>query len=585
MPLDAVCLSAVTDELREHLIGSKIDKIYQPTKADIVLQLRSREGSSKLLISANSNNPRVHLTRAAYENPAVPPMFCMLMRKHFAGARFISVTQPTMERVVDFAVSGTNELGDEVVKHLIVEIMGRNSNLIMTDENDRIIDCIRRVDYEMSEQRQVLPGLYYHMPPQQEKLNPAEVSLEEISTLLCDVDYPVRPDAFIMDRFSGIPPLISRELVFRFDSSLEDISEMPISSKYAFAAFLKQSFAEITAGSLQPYLLLKSGKPWDYTYMPIFQYGTMVESKLQDNFSELLDGFYAKRDAAARMKSRSQAIVKTISNLRNRTARKLQNQRKELSATGQRDTYRICGELITANLYRMQRGQNKLIAENYYDPDLAEIEIRLDPLLTPQQNAAKYFKDYNKAKTAEIYLTEQIEKGEAELEYLDSILEELSRAETEKDISEIRAELIAGGYIRNQEKRKQMKTPASKPMEFQSSSGMLIRVGRNNTQNDLLTLKSSYKSDMWLHTQKIHGSHVIISCEGDTPDDATLVEAAKLAAWFSQGREGQNVPVDYTIVKNVKKPNGAKPGMVIYDHYNTVYVTPDENLVQKLKLK
>lgn len=585
MPLDAVYLQNVAAELRSQLIGSKIDKIYQPSRDEVVFLLRCREGSFRLLLSANPSHPRAHFTKETFENPASPPMFCMLMRKHLAGGRFTDVIQPPMERVLDFALSCTNEFGDEVTRHLVIEIMGRNSNLILCDEEGRIIDCVRRVDYEMSEQRQVLPGLYYHLPPQQNKLNPLTVSLDEISQLLLAISSPTRPDGFIMDHFSGMPPLICRELCQLFDVDLEDLNTLSPASRYAFAAHLKQEFTRISEGHSAPYLLKKNGAPWDFTYMPITQYGALVECERQESFSQLLDLFYAKKDAAARMKSKSQAIVKNVTNLRNRAARKLQNQKKELAATEDRDALRIKGELITANLYRMERGQTKLMAENYYDPDLTPMEIPLNPLLTPQQNAAKYFKDYNKAKNAVIYLTEQIEKGQMELTYLESILDELSRAETEKDLGDIRQELISGGYLKNTDKKKKMKTQASKPMEFISSAGKRIRVGRNNTQNDLLTLKSSFKSDLWLHTQKIHGSHVIVSCEGEEIDNDTLIEAAKLAAYYSQMRESQNVPVDYTIVKNVKKPTGAKPGMVIYDHYNTVYVTPDPELCEKLKVK
>lgn len=585
MPLDAVYLQNIADELKPQLIGSKIDKIYQPSRDEVVFLLRSREGSFRLLLSANPSHPRAHFTKETFENPASPPMFCMLMRKHLAGGRFTDVIQPPMERVLDFALSCTNEFGDEVTRHVVIEIMGRNSNLILCDEDGRIIDCVRRVDYEMSEQRQVLPGLYYHLPPQQDKRNPLTATLEEISDLVQAISTPTRPDEFIMNHFSGMPPLICRELCQLFDGDLEDLNTLSSPSRYAFAAHLKQEFARISEGHSAPYLLKKNGTPWDFTYMPISQYGSLVECERQESFSQLLDLFYAKKDAAARMKSKSQAIVKNVTNLRNRAARKLQNQKKELAATADRDALRIKGELITANLYRMERGESKLIAQNYYDPELKEVEIPLNPLLTPQQNAAKYFKDYNKAKNAVIYLTEQIEKGQVELTYLESILDELSRAETEKDLGDIRQELISGGYLRNTDKKKKMKTQASKPMEFISSTGKRIRVGRNNTQNDLLTLKSSFKSDLWLHTQKIHGSHVIVSCEGEEIDDDTLIEAAKLAAYYSQMRESQNVPVDYTIVKNVKKPAGAKPGMVIYDHYNTVYVTPDPKLCEKLKVK
>ncbi len=585
MPLDAVYLSCVAQELREKLIGTKIDKIYQPSRDEVVFALRGREGNFRLLLSANPSHPRVHFTTTSVENPPSPPMFCMLMRKHLVGGRFLEVIQPPMERVIDFSLQCTDEFGEIVTKHVIIEIMGRNSNLILCGEDGRIIDCVRRVDYEMSEQRQVLPGLYYHLPPQQNKMNPTTASLEEIAALIQGISTPTRPDGFIMDHFSGMPPLICRELVHLYDPGLEDLNLLSPAARYGFAAHLKNEFSRIAGGCGRPYLLLKNGTPWDFTYLPISQYGALVEPERQESFSALLDTFYAKKDAAARMKSKSQAMVKTITNLRNRAARKLENQKKELSATEDRDTLRIKGELITANLYRMDRGQTKLVTENYYDPDLKPIEIQLSPLLSPQQNAAKYFKDYNKAKNAVSYLTEEIQKGQVELEYLGSILDELSRAETEKDLNDIRAELTSGGYLKNTDKKKKMKTQPSRPMEFVSSTGMKIRVGRNNTQNDALTLKSSYKSDLWLHTQKIHGSHVIVSCEGGTVDDATLLEAAKLAAWFSQARGSQNVPVDYTLVKNVKKPVGAKPGMVIYDKYNTLYVTPEEILAERLASK
>jgi predicted ribosome quality control (RQC) complex YloA/Tae2 family protein len=582
MPLDAVYLTHTAQELRQKLLDAKIDKIHQPSRDQVVLALRSREGSFRLLLSANPANPRAHITTAPLENPASPPMFCMLLRKHLVGGRLEDITQPPMERVLDFSFLCTDEFGEAVHRHLVIEIMGRNSNLVLCGDDGRIIDCVRRVDYEMSAQRQVLPGLFYHLPPRQDKLDPTAATLEEISSLLTAIDGPVRPDGFLMDHFAGLPPLICRELVSRCDPELEDLNALSPSGRYGFAAYLKQEFSKIGQEGA-PYLLVKNGAPWDFTYLPILQYGPLVESRRQESFSQLLDLFYAKRDAAARMKSKSQAITKTVSNLKSRAARKLENQKKELAATADRDALRIQGELVTANLYRIQRGQTKLVAENYYDPDLREIEIPLSPLLSPQQNAAKYFKDYNKAKNAETYLTEQIAKGQVELEYLGSILEELSRAETEKDLTEIRQELISGGYLRNTEKKKSMKVQPSKPMEFVSTAGLRIRVGRNNSQNDLLTLKSSFKSDLWLHTQKIHGSHVIVSLEGGQIDEESLLEAAKLAAYYSQAREGQNVPVDYTIVKNVKKPAGAKPGMVIYDHYNTIYVTPEAELPDKLK--
>ena len=583
MPLDAIYLSHVARELRDRLSESRVDKIHQPTRDTVVLSLRGPSGSVRLLLCANSSHPRAHITEVSMENPASPPMFCMLLRKHLTGGRLKEIAQPPMERVLDFTFQCTDEFGEEVSRHLVIELMGRNSNLILCGEDGHIIDCVRRVDYDMSQQRQVLPGLFYHLPPQQNKRSPFDVTIAELSAMLEGISSPTRPDSFLLDHFAGLSPLICRELVFRYDPDLEDLNTLPLSGRYTFAANLIQEFSRMGSEAGAPYLLRKDGEAWDYTYTQIFQYGALVESFPQESFSALLDAFYARKDAVARMKSRSSGITKTVTNLRNRAARKLANQQKELAATADRDTLRIQGELITANLYRIQRGQTKLVAENYYDPELQPVEIPLDPTRSPQQNAAKYFKDYNKAKNAEIFLTEEIRKGSIELRYLESILDELSRAETEKDLVEIRQELVSGGYVRDQDRRKKIKTPSARPMEFVSSAGLRIRVGRNNSQNDQLTLKSSFKSDLWFHVQKIHGSHVILSCEGGEADEASILEAARLAAYYSQAREGQNIPVDYALVKYVKKPAGAKPGMVIYDRYNTVYVTPDLDEVQRLR--
>ena len=582
MPLDAIYLSHVAQELRNCLTGARVDKIHQPSRDTVVLALRGQSGTFRLLLCANSSHPRAHITAVSLENPASPPMFCMLLRKHLTGGRLHDILQPPMERVLDFTFQCTNEFGEDVKRHLVIELMGRNSNLILCGEDGHIIDCVRRVDYDMSQQRQVLPGLFYHLPPRQDKVSPFDITLADLSGMLEKISSPVRPDSFLLDHFAGLSPLICRELVSRYDPELEDLNALPLSGRYTFAAYLIQEFSRIQSDAGTPYLLMKGDEAWDYTYAPIVQYGTLVQSCAQESFSSLLDRFYARKDAAARMKSRSSGITKTVTNLRNRAARKLANQRKELAATADRDALRIKGELVTANLYRIERGQTRLVVENYYDPELKSIEIPLDPTRSPQQNAAKFFKDYNKAKNAEIYLTEEIRKGTAEIDYLDSILDEISRAETEKDLIEIRQELVSGGYVREQDRRKRVKTPPSRPMEFTSSSGLRIRVGRNNSQNDQLTLKSSFKSDLWFHAQKIHGSHVILSCEGGDADEASVMDAARLAAYYSQSRNGQNVPVDYTMVKNVKKPTGAKPGMVIYDHYNTVYVTPEQGVLPRL---
>ena len=583
MPFDAVFLSAVTAELRESLVGSRIDKIQMPARDLVVLQFHGANGNGRLLLSASSNSPRLHLTTAPLENPAQPPMFCMLLRKHLSGGRIVSLRQPPMERLVDITFDCTDEMGEPAQKHLILELMGRNSNLILLGSDGRVLDCLRRVDFEMSEKRQVLLGLFYHEPPALEKQNPAEATAESIIDALVNFEGQKRFDKWLLDTYGGLSPLICRELSHELFATVEaEIGEMSEETRKTAAEALYQRFQNLTSDP-RPVMLRKAGRPSDFSFRPIAQYGDFLETEEYDSFSRLLDGFYADRDHAERMRQKTQAIHKTIANLRDRTRRKLEIQRKELTATYDRERLRQLGDIVTANLHAIRRGQTRLTAVNFYDPDMKEIEITLSPQISPQQNAAKFYKDYNRAKTAEKMLTEQIAKGETELDYLCSILDELERAETEKDVSEIRLELVQGGYVRDTDKKKRMKTQPTRPMEFVSSDGYTIRVGRNNRQNDELTLKQSAKGDLWLHVQKLHGSHVVIECAGVRPPDQTVTEAAMLAAWYSQARDSQNVPVDVTPVKQIKKPVGGKPGMVIYHVYNTVYVTPDPELQNRLK--
>ncbi len=583
MPFDAVFLSAVAEELRPSLIGSRIDKIQMPARDLVILQLHGQKGNGKLLLSASSNSPRLHLTTAAFENPAQPPMFCMLLRKHLSGGRIVELRQPPMERMVDLAIDCTDEMGEPARKHLILELMGRNSNLILLGGDGRVLDCLRRVDFEMSEKRQVLPGLFYHEPPGLEKENPVLAAPETIAETLTSLEGEKRFDKWLLDTYGGLSPLICRELSHGLFGTVEaEIGEMSEDTRRAAAEALYERFQNLTTAP-QPVMLKKKGKPSDYSFLPIRQYGSYLESVTYDTFSQLLDAFYAERDHAERMRQKTQSLHKTMTNLRDRTRRKLEIQRKELTATYDRERLRQLGDIVTANLHAIRRGQTRLTAVDFYDPDMREIVIPLSPQISPQQNAAKFYKDYNRAKTAEKVLTEQIAKGEVELEYVCSILDELSRVETEKDVAEIRLELVQGGYIRDTERKKQMKTPPARPMEFVSSDGYPIRVGRNNRQNDELTLKQSAKGDLWFHVQKLHGGHVVVECGGVRPPDQTITEAAMLAVWYSQARDSQNVPVDVTPVKQIKKPAGGKPGMVIYHVYNTVYVTPDSELAEKLR--
>ena len=537
MALDAFCLSAVLHELRGKLIGGKVDKIHQPSRDEIILAMRSSAGNLKLLLSAGPNNPRPQITALSRENPAEPPMFCMLMRKHLTGGRLLEIEQPPSERIAIFHFETLNELGDRQERKLVLECMGRRANLILLDQDGRIIDCLRRLEGDItSGKRAVLPGLFYRLP----------------------------------DPHPGLSPLIAREGEARgagenWTASLQSMVE---------------------AGEYTPTVLIRDGKPVDFTFLPVLQYGCETVLRSYDTFGELMDDFYAMREQAERARQKGQDLVKAVTTARDRTARKLNIQRKELEATRDRDGLREMGDIITSNLHVMERGMSYLRTANFYDPNYAEIEIKLDPLLTPQQNAAKYYKEYNKAKTAENVLTQQIEKGESDLMYLESVLDAIPMAEGERDLQEIRQELIDTGFARRAKKGKgREKRVSSKPMEFRSSSGLRISVGKNNTQNDLLTTKQAGRGDIWLHTQKIHGSHVILWCEGNDLDSTSLAEAASLAAYFSQARDGSKVPVDYTPVKYVKKPVGAKPGMVVYTTYQTAYVTPDMELVKKLRVK
>ena len=586
MPFDALFLTAVRRELEQKLLGCRVDKVQQPQRDTLILSMRGANGGGRLLLTASPNHPRVHLTQEPTENPAQPPMFCMLLRKHLTGGRLVGMQQPEMERLLDLTFDCTDEMGSPAQKHLILEIMGRNSNLILTSEDGRIVDCLRRVDFEMSEQRQVLPGLYYHLPPTQGKLDPFSTPRETLQALLCAQTAPKLLDKWLLDTFGGFSPLVCRELAFRAAGDLDtDLSQLREEEKTALAEKLAAGIDALRTDALPPVLLYKEERPWDFTCLQVRQYGDFVRAEHMDSFSALLDRFYAARDRSEAIRQSSQAMRKTLTNLVSRTTRKLENQRRELTATHDRERLRRLGDILTANLYAVKRGQTKLRAADFYDPDMREIEIPLNPAISPQQNAAKFYKDYQKAKTAEKILTEQIARGEQELQYLSSVLEELSRAESARDVQEIRAELAAGGYVRETDRKKRMKLPPSKPMTFCSSDGFRILVGRNNRQNDELTTKLAAKTDLWLHVQKIHGSHVIIETHGQTPPDTTVTEAMMLAAYYSQAREGQNVPVDYTPVKFVKKPAGAKPGMVIYTTYQTAVVTPDAALCEKLKEK
>ena len=581
MPLDAICLQAVVEELRPQLLNLRIDKVQQPARDQVILLLR---GNKRLLLNAGANAPRIQLTETARDNPAEPPMFCMLLRKHLVGALVAGITQPLLERLVRLELDITDDFGQPGKRTLVLEAMGRRSNLILLDGEGRIIDCMRRVDADMSAQRQVLPGLYYEPPASVGRLPITEESEEGFRQKLAAANPERQLDAFLLDSYFGISPLMARELAFRTagasDARLLELNE---TGRTNFWREIYQFSDAIKENKFTPIMLKKEGSPEEFACFPILQYGGLLEPERFDSFSALLDSFYEQRERQERVRQRGADLIRTATTARDRLQRKLAMQEKDYAATQDRDRLRICGDLITSNLYRMERGQSKLVCENFYDENCAETTIQLDPLLTPQQNAAKYYKRYTKAKTAEKYLREQMEFARRDAEYLESVLEEISHAETEQDFIDIRNELRDAGFLRKQGK-KEIKR-AAKPRGFRTTSGFRVLVGRNNRQNDQLTCKEADHRDLWFHTQKIHGSHVILCTEGREVDDDTIVEVAKLAAYYSQSRESGNVPVDYTMVKNVKKPAGARPGMVIYKTCRTVNVTPDEALVKRLQCK
>ena len=580
MALDAVCLRAVIEELRPQLLDLRVDKVQQPSRDQVILLLR---GSRRLLLNAGAGSPRIHFTELLRDNPAEPPMFCMLLRKYLVGGRVESLTQPGMERSAELTLRVTDEFGRESRRTLVLEAIGRRSNLILLDEERRIIDCLRRVDSEMSPERQVLPGLFYELPPTHEKRPFTEGDEADFRAALAAAN-PERPaDAFLLDTYFGLSPLVARELVFQAaGDSGKRVYELTEAQETALWQALLSLRRRVEDGDFQPICLYRDGKPAEFSYLPIRQYGDLMENREMESFSALMDVFYESREREERTRQRGQDLIRSVTSARDRCRRKLAQQRQEFAKCQDRDQLRISGELITANLYRMERGQTKLTAENYYDPDCREITIPLDPLLTPQQNAAKYYKRYTKARTAEKYLTEQMALAERDEAYLESVLEELRQAETEQDFLDIRAELRENGFLKRSGKEKKELKRATKPREFRTSGGWRVLVGRNNRQNDQLTTKTADYRDLWLHTQKIHGSHVILCCQGQAVPEEDLLQAARLAAYFSQAKDSANVPVDCAAVRYVKKPAGARPGMVTYTNARTLYVTPEEAEVKAL---
>lgn len=557
MALDGIYLHLLKNEIKEKLVGFRVDKIYQPTRDEILFTFRTYEGVVKLLLSDKADCARIQITEHTPENPKKPSMLTMLLRKHLCGAKLVDIEQEGFERILTLVFDARNELGDPVVFRLIIEIMGRHSNIILVDDKGIIVECIKRIDALKSSVREVLPGLEYKLPPQQNKMNILTDYISDIESAIASLD--MKKSKAVSEVLQGVSPIVAREI----ENGMT----------------LSELVAKIAAPNPT---VVYMDKPKDFTYFMPKQYGDLVIYKHFDTFSQLLDYFYYEQVRVDRIKQRSNDLFKHLNTLQERAVRKALNRKQELKDCEDKDRLRIYGDLINANLHRLEKGALFYDLEDFYNNN-ERVRIPASPSLTPVQNAQKYYKEYRKKQVAETKLRDFIKEAEDEAEYLGSVIDMLTRAETDSEISAIRAELYETGFLskRADKNAKQKKLP---PKRFVSSEGFHISVGRNNVQNDQLTLRTAKNYDLWFHTKDVPGSHVIAQAVKDKPfTDKLIREAAMLAASYSKASGSSNIAVDYTIVKNVHKPNGAKPGMVIYDDYNTEYVTPNEDELKEIK--
>lgn len=591
MALDGLYLHCLKDEFLGILPGARVDKIYLPTDDELVIGLRTREhGGFKLLCSARANSPRISLTKASFENPPVPPMLCMLFRKRLGGATLTDIRQEGLDRILYLDFEATNELGDREKLTLVVEIMAQYSNVILVGPDGKIIDSLKRVDLSKSSKRLVLPGVVYELPPQQDKLDLLSSGLDELVERIRTFQTKSLSSA-ILSSIMGVSPIVAREIAFRALGEDKHMSEMTEDDFTELEYPLLDIRSMLSKGEYHPCALRKEdGKPFDFSFLDITQYGNTFEKVYFDSPSALLDAFYERRDSMERIASKTSALRKFLGNTQERIARKMGNQQQELERSVDREKLRVYAELINANLYQLQKGASSYDVENYYE-DNKITHVPADPALSPAQNAQKYYKEYRKTYTAEKKLQEQIEKDTEELAYLETVQDALGRVESESDIAQIRLELVESGYLkptptkvgRNGRKKTVRQPKPLPPIRYESSDGYEILVGRNNVQNDKLSLKTANKLDMWLHTKDFPGSHVIVRNKDGKISDTALEEAACIAAVNSTAKDSTTAPVNYTLAKNLKKPVGAKPGKVIYHTYNTMYVTPDEALAEKLR--
>ena len=586
MALDGITTAAIVHELKTNLIGGRIDKIHQPVADEIRFTVRGIGVVHKILVSANSSTPRIHITETTRENPMTAPLFCMVLRKHIAGGKIIDICQPDFERIVIIKVESKNEMGDMTIKKLILEIMGKHSNLILTDENGRILDSIKRITHEKSSVREVLPGKEYVFPPSQNKKNPlTAVKSDFLYTL--HLQEGKKLQEFLYKTYTGISPIMAGEMCFRADLEPSNSCQQTTTEggENLFTAF-QDVMNEVNQVNFTPkiYYHPNSNRVLDFAVLEMKEFGSL-EQKTFPSVSKLLEGFYRERDNAYHIRQKAHDMRRLVASNIERCIKKKEIQLKTRKDVADMEIWRKKGELLTANIYAVPQGVTTFRTIDFYDENMGEIDIALDPTKTGAENAQKYFSRYNKAKRTLSALEIQEKQNNEELLYLESVLNALENASDEADLIEIRSELAESGFVRRQTPKKGASRPKkAKPLHFVSTDGYDIFVGKSNLQNDELTLRFADSTDIWLHTKDIPGSHVIIRTNGTgTASDEALEDAANLAAYFSKAKNSSMVPVDYTQRKNVKKPNGAKPGMVIYLTNRTLYVTPDENKVQDMK--
>lgn len=585
MAFDAIVVNSLARELNEMLEGTKIDKVYQPEKDEVCLKIRAGKDNYKLVLSASPSHPRVYIAdNYEKQNPKKAPVFCMTLRKHIQSGVIAGVVQVGFERIIRIAIDSYDELREKTRKYLYVEIMGKHSNIILVhDTENRILDSIKRVPPSVSRLRQILPGMAYELPPVQDKINPmANIDRQELIDRIRSCDMQIFKA--IYSNILGLSPTVAREICYRLDidksmSSLE-IGDGEIDR---IIKEINLMFGKLELGQAYPNMIIdqKRDKIVEFSSIKLNQYEDLTEINF-DRVSQAIESYYISKDIKDRINQRASAMKKSLQIKLDRVNNKIKKQNQELLESEKADDYRVKGELLTSYIYMVQKGMEEVELDNFYDNN-SKIRVSLNKNLTPSENAQKYFKKYNKMKNASEEISKQIKINLEESEYLENSLLAIENCDNDKDLKEIREELIREGYIKSYRMPKKDIKPNTQYLKYMSSGGNLIMVGKNNKQNDYLTLRLADNEDLWFHTKNIPGSHVVLKCAGKKVLDEEILEAATLAAYYSKAKMSANVPVDYTIKKHVKKTSGAKPGMVIYETNKTAYVTPSDEAKAKIR--